>query len=183
MAWKRGVSRIQATELPEGSLLWVYREAGAHADCYTTVIANAHSFERYVEAFYTTWLFKIERFVLRWAVRKPSSDADAARLASGAAERFAAWTVEGRTGNQLLMCDFMKRTRSWLMVTGETIGGVPSTRLFFGSAVVPIADRNGRKTMGAGFGAMLWFHHLYSIMLLRAAGERLTHGARRMTLS
>jgi hypothetical protein len=42
------------------------------------------------------------------------------------------------------------------------------TRLFFGSAVVP--DRHGR--MGAGFSALLWFHKIYSVALLRAARAR-----------
>ena len=166
------MSDVEAVGLPEGSFLAAYRDAGAHTDCYTTTVPGTHSFEHYVEAFYTTWLFKIERFILRWAVRKPSSDDQAGRLARGAVAQFAAWTVENRGNDQLLMCDFMRRTRSWLMVVQDP--GTNTTRLFFGSAVVPVgANRQGRKNLGLAFNALLGFHHVYSVMLLKAAASRL----------
>ena len=74
------------------------------------------SLQEYVQAFYKSWLFRLERLILRWAVKKPSSDVDVDRLARGEAQVFAAWTVEDREQNQLLLCDFRGTTRSWLMV-------------------------------------------------------------------
>ena len=67
-------------------------------------------------AFYTTWLFRLERWILRLAVARPSTDEEAHQLARGEREAFAAWSVEARAPDQLLMCDFTGRTRSWLMV-------------------------------------------------------------------
>lgn len=122
----------------------------------------------YVEAFYTTRLFRLERFILTWLVDKPSTDAEARSLAQGARDAFAAWSVEGRVGNQLLMCDFQSRTRSWLMIEP----GAASTRLYFGSGIVPrVID--GKKRMGPGFRALLGFHKLYSRALLASARARL----------
>ena len=48
-------------------------------------------------------------------------------------------------------------------------GGV-STKLYFGSAVVP---RRGSAGLGWQFTALLAFHKLYSRVLLRAARNRL----------
>jgi hypothetical protein len=165
---------IKACELPIGALLLRYRETGAYTDCYAVEIAGLVSQAEYIEAFYTTWVFKLERLLLAWFVSKPSTDLQATALASGALDSFAAWTVEGRAADQLLMCDFQQRTRSWLMcaaVTGEAATG---TRLYFGSAVVPVThSTSGRKTMGLAFSALLGFHKLYSRVLLRAAVSRL----------
>jgi hypothetical protein len=72
---------------------------------------------RYVEAFYTTPLFKVERLLLAWFAARPSTDAEAQRLAAGEIATFAAWSVEAREADQLLLCDFKGRTRSWLMST------------------------------------------------------------------
>ena len=107
--------RITPSDLPIGALLGTYRDAGAYTDCYAVDMSQPVSQADYVEAFYTTWVFKLERWVLAMFVSKPSTDAQARALASGQADAFAAWSVEGRSGNQLLMCDFQRRTRSWLM--------------------------------------------------------------------
>lgn len=124
----------------------------------------------FVEAFYTTWLFKLERFVLAWLVHKPSTDTEARVLARGERDAFAAWSVEGRVGNQLLMRDFQSRTRSWLMVEPRPA----STRLYFGSGIVPRVDREtGENRMGPGFRVLLGFHKMYSRALLAAARARL----------
>lgn len=124
----------------------------------------------YIEAFYTTAVFKVERQILAWAVSRPSTDPQARELAAGTRDAFAAWTVEGRSADQLLLCDFQRRTRSWLMSV-PTDGG---TRLYFGSAVVPVAGRRGGPArMGFVFAALLGFHKVYSRVLLRAAIARL----------
>jgi len=124
----------------------------------------------FVEAFYTTWLFKLERLLLRWFVARPSTDAQARELAKGAREDFAAWDVERRDHEQLLMCDMAARTRSWLMTEPSDAG----TRLYFGSAVVPNVGADGTPRMGAVFRLLLGFHKLYSRLLLGAAARRLT---------
>lgn len=93
-------------------------------------------------------------------------------LANERLSMFAAWNVEARVGGQLLMSDLHQRTRSWLMcVPGGT---AQPTRLYFGSAVVPITDaKSGRARMGFAFRALLGFHKLYSRVLLGAAVSRL----------
>ena len=102
---------IQTCPLPDDALLRRYCRDGSYTDCYMTEIPIPISHAQYVNAFYTTPLFKLERFILTWTVSKPSTDAQASQLADGLTESFAAWTVEARTENQLLMCDFASRTR------------------------------------------------------------------------
>lgn len=124
-------------------------------------------------AFYTTWLFRLERWILRLAVARPSTDEEAHELARGERDSFAAWSVEARAPDQILMCDFAGRTRSWLMVVA--IEGSPGTRLYFGSVVVPIRDpKTGEPSLGPVHGPLIGFHKAYSRLLLGAAARRLT---------
>ena len=160
---------ITRCELPDGALLRTYVAEGAYADCFATEIATSASLAAYVEAFYTTIPFKLERLVLALLVAKPSSDADARRLARGETETFAAWTVEARAPDQILLCDFLSRTRSWLMIAPTEAGGA---RLYFGSAIVPVGMGSGRGRFGFPFNALLGFHKLYSRILLVAARSR-----------
>lgn len=167
---------IHPCELPTRALLSKYQNGEAYADCYVTQIARHVSHAEYVEAFFTTPLFKLERLLLAWLVSKPSTDTQASQLASGTLDSFAAWSVEDRCEDQLLMCDFQGRTRSWLMVApaeGESAG---STRLYFGSAVVPARTaRTGTEApdLGWTFRLLLGFHKLYSRALLFSAKSRL----------
>jgi hypothetical protein len=160
--------RIAPCPLPAGALLGRYRDIGAYTDCYGVTVPGDVAHARFVEAFYTTWLFKLERAVLV-LVGKPSTDAQARALAHGEAEAFAAWRVEARAPAQLLLCDYRRRTRSWLMREAVENG----TRLYFGSAVVPVVDKDGRRSLGFAFRALLGFHRIYSRALLRAAIARL----------
>jgi hypothetical protein len=163
---------VQACELPDKALLLTYLNGGAYADCYVTEIASPVSHAEYVEAFYTTAVFKLERMLLSWLVGRPSTDAQARELATGKLTSFAAWSIEAREVNQVLLSDFQGRTRSWLM--SARASNNKTTRLFFGSAVVPILDRrSGETRMGPAFRALLGFHKLYSRVLLRAAVTRL----------
>ncbi|MGI9200245.1 MAG: hypothetical protein ACR2QL_04250 [Woeseiaceae bacterium] len=148
---------IKEGPLPGTALLQKYARSGAYTDCFYTDILDNVSLPQFVEAFYSTWLFKLERAILRFAVNKPSTDKEAKQVAQGEAETFAAWHVEDRSQHQLLMCDYRGQTRSWFMVTPG--------RLYFGSAVIP-TDRKSYK-------ALLGFHRLYSRMLLAAASSRL----------
>lgn len=165
---------IHSCPLPDGALLGAYHANGAYADCFATDIAGLVSHEQFVTAFYTTSLFKLERAILKWAVARPATDAQAKQLASGSIDAFAAWTVEQRAPNQLLLADFLGRTRSWLMVAPVTVSKAPGTRLYFGSAMVPAKNRKtGQAQLGLVFKALLGFHKLYSVLLLRAAKARL----------
>ena len=162
---------VAACEIPEGALLAAYRGAGGHADAYATQVDDTIALEAYVRAFYTTWLFKLERAILTLASH-PSSDAEAARLAAGALDRFAAWTVEGRRESEILLRDVTGRTRSWLKV--EPMDDGAGTRLYFGSAVVPRArPGDERPTLRLPFALLLDFHRAYSVALLHAARARL----------
>jgi hypothetical protein len=163
---------VRACPLPAVALTQAYLETGAYTDCYVTDLPRAVTHAEYVEAFYTTALFKLERVLLRLVVSRPSTDAEARALARGERDAFAAWTVEARAPDQVLLCDFTGRTRSWLMVSPAGVPG--GTRLYFGSVVVPERDaRTGERVMPATHSRLLGFHKLYSRALLGAAARRL----------
>ncbi|MEX0733604.1 MAG: hypothetical protein WD944_12285 [Steroidobacteraceae bacterium] len=165
---------ITSCAVPEAKLLNAYLRDGTYVDCYATDIAKPVSQAQYVEAFYTTVVFKIERLLLKWAVSRPSTYAQAKRLAAGTINSFATWHVESRSENQLLLADFSRRTRSWLMVAPLPRNRGATTRLYFGSAIVPVTDsKTGRAGLGFRFRALLGFHKLYSKVLLYAARLRL----------
>jgi len=170
------MTSARPSDLPERALLRRYLGQGAYADCYVAEVAGAVPCPAYVEAFYTTAVFKLERLLLAWFIARPSTDAQARELALAQRTSFAAWHVEAREPDQLLLCDLHGHTRSWLMSAPASDGR--STRLFFGSAVVPIEDKRGRKKMGFVFRALLGFHKLYSRMLLNAAVRRVVRSGR-----
>jgi hypothetical protein len=169
------MSMIRSCQLPSGALLNRYRGSGAYADCYVTEAPRMVTHAEFVEAFYTTAVFKLERLLLALFVSRPSTDVQAGQLARGELDSFAAWSVEGRAPDQLLMRDLGGRTRSWLMVGQPEGDHSTGTRLYFGSAVVPSRrSRSGRSGLGPVFGALLGFHKVYSRVLLRAAWSRLS---------
>jgi hypothetical protein len=162
---------VRSCDLPENALLRVY--SSDFTDCYTTDIPRRVTHAEFVDAFYNTRLFRLERFVLT-LIGKQSTDAEARELAEGKREAYAAWTVERRAPDQLLLCDFQGKTRSWLMV--EPKGD--STRLYFGSAVVKaVKGRNGTNELTRGFRALLGFHKRYSHGLLTAARRALVRAS------
>ena len=133
-------------------------------------MASSVSLADFVNAFYTTRLFKLERLILHLLARIPSDDNAARALADGKTDRFSAWTTEGRTETELLMRPVDGRTRSWFMVERSANG----TRLYFGSAIVPAMNAAGRSWASrAVYAALLLFHDLYSRALLSAARRRL----------
>jgi hypothetical protein len=156
--------------LPPHSLLAELAAAGAYTDCYSLEVAGSVPIEQFIAAFYTSRLFKIERWILKWVVAKPSTDDQAKQLAAGKLDRFAAWTVEGRTDTQFLACDYQGKTRSWLKVTpnGDT------TKLSFGTAVVarpPAGSALGKAPLL--FRALVRPHRVYAQALLRSAVRQL----------
>jgi len=167
---------VHSCELPADALLKRYAKSGPYTDCYVAAVSATVSHADFVEAFYTTAVFKLERLILRLLVSFPSTDAEARQLAQGQRDSFAAWSVEARADNQLLLSDFRGRTKSWLMVASRG-AAIPGTQLYFGSAVVPVRDAGtGRSGLGFVFAALLGFHRLYSRILLKSAVSRLSRG-------
>lgn len=160
---------VQRCEPPADALLRAY-DARGYTDGFCIELPFAVTQAAYVEAFYTTWVFKLERAILALAVKRPSTDAQAAQLARGEIAQFAAWDVEARRDDQLLMRDLHGKTRSWLM--SEPLGG-GATRLRFGSAVTGERVGEARFRLGTTYRALLGFHVLYSRILLAACAARL----------
>ncbi|KNG92861.1 hypothetical protein [Pseudaestuariivita atlantica] len=157
--------RVTTAPLPPGALLARYADRDdCYTDCFTVTVDGPVDLPAYVEAFYTAWLFRIERQILGLAGYR-STDVEARALARSGTDRFAAWTVEDRSDSQLLMCDPSSATRSWLAVAPDEAG----TRLYFGSAIVP--PEPGRD-LGTVYRALLGFHKLYSRALLATARAR-----------
>ena len=164
---------VETASLPADALLNSYALTdGCYTDCFGADVEGTIELPDFVGAFYVTRIFKLERLILRLFASISSTDEEAHQVASGDVDRFAAWHVEGRTERQLLMCDNSGRTRSWFAV--EQIDGGSSTRLFFGSAVVPPKDAKPGDGLGVVFNALLGFHKLYSRLLLASARRRLT---------
>jgi hypothetical protein len=167
--------KITETPVAADALLRTYRGGkhpdrwGHYGDCYSIVVDRAVALSAWVFAFYTSPVFRVERWILRFLARAPSSDEQVRAVAEGRGDNFAVWTVGERTSTQLLMCDRYGTTRSWFRVVPQASGG---TLLQFGSAVAARpAERNSLK-MSRGFGVLLGFHRLYSRVLLAAARRR-----------
>lgn len=170
---------VTACSLPTSALLLDAQAAGAFVDCYMTEVAGPVGHAAFVEAFYTTRLFKLERLLLGLLARRPTSDRQAMELATGSRNDFAIWHVEQRRTDQLLLAEVTGRTKSWLMTVPQGMQGspdtAPRTRLYFGSALVPRTDRQtGQKRFGVLFHLLLGFHRAYSKALLRACAARVT---------
>lgn len=162
---------VTDTPVPPASLLGrLAAERHAFADAYTLRLPRRVSLGEFVEAFYTTRLFKLERWLIARAGR-PSSDAEVRALAQDADVRMAMWTVQARTASELLMHEDSGVTRSWFQVGAEEGG----TTLWFGSAFMPRhPPALGEKPrFSASFHVLLGFHRAYSRALLRAAARRL----------
>ena len=171
-------SRVRIGELPANSLLLGLKASGAYVDCYLAELPCAVSHAHFVQAFYTGRLFNVERLLIRLLLKRASTDAEVRLLADGQLQTFAAWRVEARATNQILLADLSGHTRSWLMVEAldpaqPSIG----TRLYFGSALMPARNKERARTLGPRLvfsRLMMRFHKLYSRLLLRAAVARLS---------
>lgn len=159
----------RAVAVPRDALLSRYVGQGAtYTDCYEAMFPGDADLEAFITAFYTTWLFRLERLVLAAALRRRITDAEVAALAGGA-EDFAVWRVEARREGQVLLCDLRGGTRSWLAVAPKE-GGV--TRLLFGSAVIAGEGRQQPLPMRL----LTPLHKVYARSLLRLAEWKLRKG-------
>ena len=170
---------VSKTTLPENALLQRYCNSENYTDCYTSVMRGEILHSEFIYAFYTTWLFKIERALLKRFVAKPSTDQQALKLAQGARDDFSAWIVESRCDNQLLMSDFHGRTRSWFMSERCYVEDKYCSRLYFGSAVVSPKNKGAANiSHRLVLNGLLCFHKLYSRSLLNCAVHRLNNSAK-----
>lgn len=156
----------RACDVPRDGLLQAYVGQGAtYTDCFEVMSPHAVTLPEFIEAFYTTWLFRMERVVLSLPLRARVRDSEVTALAEGA-DHFAVWQVEARDDAQILLSDRSGHTRSYLAVSGKE-GGV--TRLVFGSAVV--APKG--KPLGTMVGLLIPLHRFYSKCLIRLAERKL----------
>ena len=161
--------QIYQTTPPTGSLIAPFTSLeGYYVDALCVHVPTRQYQRDFVSAFYTTRLFRLERFVLSTLARTPTSDADAMALAAGMTDRFAVWTVEARREDEILLADASGRTKSWLHAAPEGQG----TRLWFGSVVVPVM-RKGKPTLGPVFHTLEGVHKVYARLLLKAAASNL----------
>lgn len=166
--------KIEETPLPDNALLQKYVTSGDYTDCFSTLVEGKVSQADFIEAFYNSRVFRLERFVLTILVFKPSSDKHAKQLAIGTRETYAAWNLEARNDNQILMCDFQQATRSWLMTQAEKNDDADRTRLYFGTAVVAKKSKSGdAKKLPFLVRLLTPAHRLYSRRLLASAAARL----------
>ena len=165
---------IEKCSVLSNSLLASYKGNG-YTDSYRTELPGHISLEDFVFSFYTTALFKLERFILTWSVLKPSNDMQAKELAKGKTNKFAAWTVENRKENELLMCDMLGRTRSWFMVNHLGAKENSRTQLYFGTGIAPVTKgKTGKSSIGLFLIALLPFHKIYSVLLLYFAKRQVS---------
>ncbi len=166
---------IVTRPMPDMALLARYRAPGNYVDCLCADVDGSVDIASFAVAFLTSRAFRLERWLLGALLGKRSSDGQAAELATGAASQFAAWTVEARSSDQLLLRDFLGHTRSWLMT--EPImreGAGAATRLHFGTAVVHIGLSGFARTRAVTlFWLLLPFHKIYARVLLGSAVRRL----------
>lgn len=159
---------VNVAPLPPGALLQEFVDSGEYTDCFDACVDGTVEFPLYVESFYTTWLFKAERLVLRLA-SLPSTDAEARQVARGERQAFAAWNEHARADNQLVMMDVRGQTCSWFMVSPDAAG----SRLYFGSAVMrKKVTPNGRELKWS-YRVLMGLHRFYSRALLSAARSRI----------
>lgn len=164
---------VVAAPLPETALLRRFAESGEYTDCFSTQVPALVSLPEFVAAFYTTRLFRAERFVLRWLASLPSSDGEALQLANGDRDAFAAWTVEDRSDDQLLLIDVRRQTGSWFLCEVVETG----SQLYFGSVVFKRRKTAAGSELHWSYRSLLGAHRLYSRALLSAARSRLLRGA------
>lgn len=158
--------------LPASALLRAYAERGAQVDCQMLLLPRQVSLHEYLLAFGNSPLFRLERALLSLAGRG-SSAADVRALAEGRLQRFALWTVEARTRDQLLMAVDGGRIRSWWMAAPVASPDGCGTQLLFGSALLPRPSGDGRPGHGLA-GAVSGLHRFYARRLLNATARRLS---------
>ena len=141
MTYGRRMATVTARAVPKGSLLAEFGGPEDYRDCFIRDVPGEVSLAEFIERFYCSLAFLPERLVLRLITGRSSSE-DASAVARGEADRFGAWKLVERSGDQALLESKGTNTASWFMV--ESIG--EGTRLYFGSWVGNL-DQSGWKSM------------------------------------
>lgn len=157
------MAAVRRIPLPENALLQSRRAAGAYTDCYVLPVARSVALAEFIAAFFTTSVFRLERWIIARVLGHASTDAQALALADGRSDRFLVWVTEARRANEILLG--VGRTATWLRVEPAR----DATLLYLGSAIGP----HGADRPSLGRRALLRFHDLYSRVLLRATARRL----------
>jgi len=124
----------------------------------------------FINAFFNSWLFRIERLILKLTLKKPATDQDITKLANGMSNTMTAWRIEQRDDNQILLEVPDTPIRTWLM--REDAGD--HTNLYFGIAILPMrTDKNGKPAMSHISIVLMGFHQLYARALLYLAKRAL----------
>lgn len=149
----------QAVEVPESGFK-------GSADCFRLDVPGHVPIERFAHAFFTSWLFKLERLVLPVA----TTDDLAKDFAYSRVNEFAIWTAKERTDSELLAVWAEQHSpasgATWMRVVhGKDDEGKPKTCLEFGSAIAP-GDMPYQKAVMA---VAVPLHLAYSGLLLGAA--------------
>ena len=97
------LTSVHQCAFPLDAALGAYASQGAYADCYAVVLPRVVTQAEYVEAFYTTAVFKVERWLIATFLSRPSTDSQARQLAQGGLSTFAAWSVEQQQPDQLVL--------------------------------------------------------------------------------
>ena len=168
------MKQVIEKENPVGSLLAEQAQlSGYYTDCFSIHLEQSVTLPEFMNAFYTTPLFRLERLLLSLTVKGRMTDANVTALSRGESDRLAIWQVEARKECEILLS--AGRTKSWLMVARQE-GGGDDTQLFFGSVVVPEPPKRERDAprLGPVFDSLLSAHRIYSRLLLSSAAQRLS---------
>ncbi len=150
---------------PDAALTAYQAREGCHTDCFFIDVPGTLTLQTYIELFFDTWLFRLERRILALTGFGPAGLPEIQALASGQTETFAAWTVEIRTPTQILMNVAKSPIRTWLQVEPTPTGA----RLYFGSAVLPNPKSNRINRLTT---ALTPLHLIYAKSLLGAAARK-----------
>ena len=160
---------IKTAHAPTGSLLQAYQQPEHYTDAFSLRYAGNVRFADYVTAFYCSRAFRPERWLLGVRASMRAGNAHARALGEGHRDEFAAWLVEARRDNEILLVDRSGRTRSWLMASPKTSPqGERMTVLWFGSAVCDVGEATP-----LWFDMTIGFHVKYSRRLLASAARTL----------
>ncbi len=161
---------IRKTTLPAHAMLSRYADGTAsYTDCFAYDYAGPVDLENFLNAFFNSWVFRLERFILKAAARVTISDEDTANFAAARSDRMGLWTAQDRDESQVLTIVGQGPIHSWWMVEpkGER------TRLYFGSAIRPMTAKDGSQRMNpaAKYGGLP--HRIYARILLAVAARKL----------
>ncbi len=89
------MAKVNACDVPEGSLLAEFGGPDDYRDCFACAVPGEVTLAAFIERFYCSMAFRPERLALG-LIGRGASNADAAKLARGEAQTFAAWNVVDR---------------------------------------------------------------------------------------